>query len=73
MLEGVVDSDFKRLPYTEAVDILQKCGETFEYPVSWGTDLQSEHERYLTEKHFQCPVILVQLPPFHQAVLYEAE
>jgi asparaginyl-tRNA synthetase len=51
-----------RLSYTEAVEILQKSGEKFEFPVSWGTDLQSEHERYLTEKHFKSPVILYDYP-----------
>ena len=54
--------DFVRLPYTEAVDILQKSGETFEYPVKWGLDLQSEHERYLTEQKFKQPVILYDYP-----------
>ncbi len=61
-LEGIVKSPFQRLPYTEAIDILQKSGQTFEFPVSWGVDLQSEHERYLTEKHFQRPVILYDYP-----------
>jgi asparaginyl-tRNA synthetase len=61
-LEKIVATDFRRLPYTEAVEILQKCGEKFEFPVSWGIDLQSEHERYLTEKHFQGPVILFDYP-----------
>jgi asparaginyl-tRNA synthetase len=61
-LEGIVNSEFVRLSYTEAVDILTKSGQSFEFPVSWGTDLQSEHERYLTEKHFQRPVILYDYP-----------
>ncbi len=61
-LQGIVESPFVRLPYTEAVDILKKSGQTFEFPVSWGTDLQSEHERYLTEKHFKKPVILYDYP-----------
>ena len=61
-LNGILSSSFKRVTYTEAVDILTKCGEKFEFPVSWGTDLQSEHERYLTEKHFGCPVILFDYP-----------
>ena len=56
------NSQFLRLPYTEAVDILQKSGQTFEFPVSWGIDLQAEHERYLTEKHFKRPVILFDYP-----------
>jgi asparaginyl-tRNA synthetase len=61
-LEGIVTSKFVRLSYTEAVEILQRSGETFEFPVSWGTDLQSEHERFLTEKHFKSPVILYDYP-----------
>ncbi len=61
-LEGVLQSDFVRLSYTEGVDILMKSGVKFEYPVSWGVDLQSEHERYLVEKHFHCPVILTDYP-----------
>lgn len=61
-LEGIVASDFIRLSYTEAVDILTKSGEAFEFPVSWGCDLQAEHERYLTEKHFRRPVILYDYP-----------
>jgi asparaginyl-tRNA synthetase len=61
-LQGVVSSDFVRLPYTEAIKILEASGQKFEYPVSWGTDLQSEHERYLTEQHFKKPVILYDYP-----------
>lgn len=61
-LKGIVESDFVRLTYTEAVDILVKCGENFEFPVSWGIDLQSEHERYLTEKKFKKPVIVSDYP-----------
>jgi asparaginyl-tRNA synthetase len=61
-LEGIINSQFVRLPYTEAVEILQKSGQNFEFPVSWGADLQSEHERYLTEQHFKLPVILYDYP-----------
>jgi asparaginyl-tRNA synthetase len=61
-LEGIVKSAFVRCSYTEAVDILLKSGQTFEFPVKWGIDLQSEHERFLTEKHFQSPVILYDYP-----------
>ena len=61
-LEGIVNSQFVRLTYTEAVEILLKCGQSFEFPVAWGTDLQSEHERYLTEQHFKLPVILYDYP-----------
>lgn len=61
-LRFVVDQPFKRLTYTEAVEILIQSGQQFEFPVSWGTDLQSEHERYLVEKHFKVPVILYNYP-----------
>ena len=61
-LRHVVETPFRRLTYTEAVDILKRSGKTFEFPVEWGTDLQSEHERYLTEEHFKQPVILVNYP-----------
>ena len=61
-LRHVIDSPFERLSYTEAVAILEQCGESFEFPVSWGVDLQSEHERYLTEQHVGRPVILRDYP-----------
>jgi asparaginyl-tRNA synthetase len=61
-LEGIIKSEFVRLSYTEAVEILRKSGQSFEFPVAWGTDLQSEHERYLTEQHFKLPVILYDYP-----------
>jgi asparaginyl-tRNA synthetase len=61
-LDGIINSQFVRLSYTEAVDILHKSGQSFEFPVAWGTDLQSEHERYLTEQHFKLPVILYDYP-----------
>lgn len=61
-LQFVVEHDFVRLTYTEAIDILEKSGAKFEYPVHWGVDLQSEHERYLVEKHFRAPVILTDYP-----------
>jgi asparaginyl-tRNA synthetase len=61
-LQGIVDSDFERITYTEAVDLLQKSGENFDFPVEWGIDLQSEHERYLTEKKLQKPVIVTDYP-----------
>lgn len=61
-LEGIINSSFKRVSYTEAVEILLTSKQTFEFPVSWGVDLQSEHERYLTEKHFNSPVILFDYP-----------
>ncbi|MBQ0122600.1 MAG: asparagine--tRNA ligase [Bacteroidales bacterium] len=61
-LNSVISTDFVRLTYTEGVDILMKSGQKFEFPVSWGVDLQSEHERYLVEKHFCKPVILTDYP-----------
>ena len=61
-LEGVVNSEFERITYTEAIDILNKSGEKFEYPTKWGEDLQTEHERYLTEKKFGKPVIVTDYP-----------
>ena len=61
-LEFVLKNKFKRVTYTEAVEVLINCGKKFEYPVSWGTDLQSEHERYLVEEHYKKPVILVDYP-----------
>ena len=61
-LEGVLADDFVRLTYTEGVEILEKSGRKFEFPVHWGTDLQSEHERYLVEEHFKRPVILTDYP-----------
>jgi len=61
-LDNVLQSDFAHVTYTEAVDILKQAPENFEYPVEWGTDLQTEHERYLTEKHFQKPVFVTDYP-----------
>ena len=61
-LEGIVTSDFERLTYTEAVDILQRSGESFEFPVVWGSDLQSEHERYLAETKVGKPIIVTDYP-----------
>ena len=61
-LQGIVNSSFERITYTEAVDLLLSSGESFEYPVSWGVDLQSEHERYLTEKRIGRPVIVTDYP-----------
>lgn len=61
-LKGVISGSFVRLTYTEAVEILEKSGQRFEFPVGWGNDLQSEHERYLVEKHFGRPVILTNYP-----------
>ncbi|RLD72276.1 MAG: asparagine--tRNA ligase [Bacteroidetes bacterium] len=61
-LKFVLEHDFVRKSYTEAVEILMKADKKFEFPVEWGLDLQSEHERYLVEQHFKCPVILTDYP-----------
>lgn len=61
-LENVVNSEFGRITYTEAVEILKTCGEEFQYPVEWGIDLQTEHERYLSEKVFKKPVFVTDYP-----------
>ncbi len=61
-LKSVVECDFVRLDYTEGIKILKASGEKFEFPCDWGCDLQSEHERYLVEKHFKKPVILINYP-----------
>lgn len=61
-LENVLNSDFGHVTYTEAIDILQKSGRSFEYPVSWGIDLQTEHERFLTEQVFGKPVFVTDYP-----------
>lgn len=61
-LENIASHKFVRLPYSEAIDILEKSGESFEFEVAWGKDLQSEHERYLTERHFGRPVIVYNYP-----------
>lgn len=61
-LQHILDSDFGRVTYTEAVEILQASGVQFDYPVEWGIDLQTEHERYLTEQHFKRPVFVTDYP-----------
>ena len=61
-IESVVNTEFVRLTYTEGIRILEASGEKFEFPVSWGVDLQSEHERYLVERHFRKPVIMTDYP-----------
>lgn len=61
-IRSVIDADFERMDYTDAVKILQNSKAKFEFPVSWGLDLQSEHERYLTEKHVGRPVVLMNYP-----------
>lgn len=61
-LQSLVDTDFVHVDYTDAITILEQCGRTFEFPVSWGIDLSSEHERYLAEEHFNAPVIVKNYP-----------
>ncbi|MHB1308938.1 MAG: asparagine--tRNA ligase [Limisphaerales bacterium] len=61
-LRFVVERPFQRVPYAEAVEILLRCGRTFEFPVAYGVNLQSEHERFLTEDHFKCPVTVFNYP-----------
>ena len=71
-LDTVANQEFQQLSYTDAVELLEQSGEKFEYPIRWGADLQAEHERFLTEKHFQAPVILYDYPasikPFYMRV-----
>ncbi|AXT37421.1 asparagine--tRNA ligase [Alteromonas sp. BL110] len=61
-LEKLVSSDFVRMDYTDAIEILQNCGKKFEFPVEWGIDLSSEHERYLAEEHVGAPIIMQNYP-----------
>ncbi|MFT6792028.1 MAG: asparaginyl-tRNA synthetase [Rubritalea sp.] len=71
-LEFVAEKPFQRVTYTEAVEILTKSGKTFDYPVTWGVNLQSEHERFLTEEHFKCPTTVYNYPkevkPFYMRI-----
>jgi asparaginyl-tRNA synthetase len=62
MIENIIEADFGRITYTEAIEILENSDQDFEYPVSWGVDLQSEHERYLTEEHFKKPIMVKDYP-----------
>ncbi len=61
-LQGIVDSEFVRMDYTEAIHVLERAKQKFEFPVKWGIDLQSEHERYISEKHAGKPVVLMNYP-----------
>ena len=61
-LQGIVDSEFVRMDYSEAVRILERSKQAFEFPVKWGIDLQSEHERYITEQHAKKPVVVMNYP-----------
>lgn len=67
ILENVRDSEFLKITYTEAIDILNASGEKFEFPTNWGDELQTEHERFLTEKHFKRPVIVTNYPAAFKA------
>ena len=62
MIEEIIKSDFGRITYTEAIEILEKAEQKWEFPVKWGVDLQSEHEKYLVEKHFKRPVMVTDYP-----------
>ncbi len=72
VLHNITQHDFIRVPYTEAIQILADSGQEFEYPIEWGRDLQSEHERFLTEQHFKQPIIVYDYPrsikPFYMRV-----
>jgi len=61
-LDNIVNSDFGRITYTEAVEVLKKSGKEFQYPVEWGIDLQTEHERYLTEEVYKKPLFVTDYP-----------
>jgi asparaginyl-tRNA synthetase len=61
-LEKFTKADFGRITYTEAIEILEKSGKKFEYPVHWGMDMQTEHERYLAEEYFKGPVFVIDYP-----------
>jgi len=61
-LEGIVGSEFVRMDYGEAIEVLERSNEKFEFPVNWGVDLQSEHKRYLTEQYAKKPVIVMNYP-----------
>ena len=61
-LRALIDNDFERMEYTDAINILKNCGENFEFPVEWGIDMSSEHERYLAETHIGRPVIVMNYP-----------
>ena len=61
-LDNIVNNDFGRITYTEAVELLEKSGREFQFPVAWGIDLQTEHERYLTEEIFKKPVFVTDYP-----------
>lgn len=61
-LENIINNDFERITYTKAIELLEKSGQKFDYPVKWGMDLQTEHERYITEEIFKKPVFVIDYP-----------
>jgi asparaginyl-tRNA synthetase len=71
-LQTILDKEFLRIPYSQAIEVLQESGQAWEFPVAWGNDLQAEHEKYLTEQHFKSPIILHDYPrtlkPFYMRV-----
>ena len=72
-LNNVLGNEFARVTYTEAIDILEKAGKSFEYTVKWGIDLQTEHERYLAEEYFGKPVFVTDYPKRYKSLLHENE
>ena len=72
-LELVASSDFARVTYTDAIELLKKNNDNFQYKVEWGTDLQTEHERYLTEQIFKKPVFVTDYPKGNQGILHAPE
>ncbi len=61
-LRNITENEFIRVPYTDAIEIVQSSGKKFDFPIEWGSDMQSEHERFLTEEHFKQPVIVYNYP-----------
>ena len=61
-LQNILESKFERITYTKAIELLKESGQEFEYPVEWGMDLQTEHERYITEKIYNKPVFVTDYP-----------
>ena len=72
-LLSLLNQEFARVSYTEAVELLSKSGQEFDYPVAWGNDLQTEHERYLTEQIFKKPVFVTDYPKDIKAFLHAPE
>jgi asparaginyl-tRNA synthetase len=71
--DNIINNEFERITYTDAIALLEKSDRKFEYPVNWGLDLQSEHERYLAEELFKKPVIVSDYPSRDQSILYAFE